>query len=150
SYRRWLGEHDTLLRSVSRAGRVQNQVVSLRATAMNLIHRKAMFEYVREHQLTGRKRRRMFQLFYGSRDHTNAVLAEHGNFIRCSSSFLCPQYLAEHLMHDEGAAEPMTLYEERFREYFRAFCEGELAETEEEKSLAEPLDTLRPLLKLQV
>jgi hypothetical protein len=150
SYRRWLSEHDRLLRSVSGHRRVDGQVVALRQTALNLVHRKGVFDYIRERQLTGAKRHRLFQLFYGTRDYTNAVLAEHGNYVRCSSSYVCAQYLAEHLMHDEALEEPLALYEERFNWYFRAFCDGELAETDVERLAAEPLDTLRPLLKLQL
>ncbi len=150
AYRRWACEHGWLLRSVSAQGRLEAQVVALRSAAMNLVHRRALFEYLRERQLTGRKRRRLFQLFYGNRDYSNAVLAEHGNYVRCSSSYVCTQYLAEHLMHDAAVAEPMQLYEERFGEFFRAFCDGELAETETERLAAEPLDALRPLLKFQL
>lgn len=150
AYRRWSGEHDRLMRAVSAHARVEQQVVQLRTAALNLIHRKALFEYLQERELTGRKRRRLFKLFYGCRDYCNAVLAEHGTYVRASSSYLCAQYLAEHLMHDSAAADPLALYEERYREYFRAFCDGELAETEEERILAEPLDALRPLLKYQI
>jgi hypothetical protein len=149
-YRRWASEHDCLLRGVSSRARVEAQVVALRATTMNLIHRLALFEYVRARQLTGRKRHRLFQMFYGNRDYSNAVLAEHGKYVRCSSSYICTQYLADHLMHDAAVAEPMQLYEERFAEFFRAFCDGELAETEAERLACEPLDALRPLLKLQL
>ena len=149
-YRRWAFEHDWLLRGISTRPRVEAQVIALRSAAMNLVHRKALFEYLRERQLNGRKRRRLFQLFYGSRDYSNAVLAEHANYVRCSSSYVCAQYLAEQLMHDAAVAEPMQLYEQRFGEFFRAFCDGELAETEEERRVAEPLDALRPLLKFQL
>ena len=150
-YRRWLGEHDYIVRQISTRPKVDTQVVSLRSAAMNLIHRKAFFEYLQDRQLIGRKRRRLFALFYGSsRDYTNAVLAEHGNFVRCSSSLLCAQHLAEHLMHDQAVSEPLALYEQRFKDFFRAFCDGEIAETELEKRAAEPVDTLRPLLKFQL
>jgi hypothetical protein len=150
AYRRWACEHGWLLRAVSAKPRVEAQVVALRSAAMNLVHRRALFEYLRERQLCGRKRRRLFRLFYGNRDYSNAVLAEHGNYVRCSSSYVCTQYLAEHLMHDAAVAEPMQLYEERFGEFFRAFCDGELAETETERLAAAPVDALRPLLKFQL
>ena len=150
AYRRWMSEHDFLLRGVSARRRVQEQVVAVRSAALNLVHRKGLFDYLKERPLHGRRRRRLFELFYGSRDYSNAVIAEHGNYVRCSSSFLCTVHIAEQLMHDEAFAEPLALYEERFRDYFRAFCDGELAETEEERSDAAPLDALRPLLKLQL
>jgi hypothetical protein len=150
AYRRWASEHGWLLRGIASHTRVDKQVVALRSAAMNLVHRKALFEYLRERQLAGRKRRRLFQIFYGNRDYSNAVLAEHGNYLRVSSSYVCAQYLAEHLMHDAAVEEPMQLYEERFGEFFRAFCDAELAETAEERLAIEPLDALRPLLKLQL
>ena len=150
AYRRWTGEHDRLMRSVAAHDRLERQVVQMRTTALNLVHRKALFEYLQERQLTGRRRRRLFELFYGCRDYTNAVLAEHNTYVCCSLSYLCAWYLAEHLMHDSALADPLSLYEERYRQYFRAFCDGELAETEDEKILAESLDSLRPLLKYQL
>jgi len=150
AYRRWASEHDFLLRGISGQGRLEGQVRALRSAAMNLVHRKALYRYVKDRQLTGHKRRRLFELFYGCRDYTNAVLAEHGNYVRCTSSLVCAEYLAEHLMHDTAVVDPMALYEERYTEYFRAFCDGELAETEEERVAAEPLDALRPLLKFQL
>jgi len=150
AYRRWTGEHDRLMRSVAAHDRLERQVVQMRTTALNLVHRKALFEYLQERQLTGRRRRRLFELFYGCRDYTNAVLAEHNTYVCCSLSYLCAWYLAEHLMHDSALADPLSLYEERYRQYFRAFCDGELAESEDEKILAESLDSLRPLLKYQL
>ena len=150
AYRRWTGEHDRLMRSVAAHDRLERQVVQMRTTALNLVHRKALFEYLQERQLTGHKRRRLFELFYGCRDYTNAVLAEHNTYVCCSLSYLCAWYLADHLMHDSALADPLSLYEERYRQYFRAFCDGELAESEDEKILAESLDSLRPLLKYQL
>jgi hypothetical protein len=78
------------------------------------------------------------------------VLAEHGNYVRCSSSYLATHYLGEQLMHDAAFDEPLQLYEQFYSEYFRAYCDVELAETEEEKQLAQPLEALRPLLKYRL
>ncbi|MBS0367001.1 MAG: hypothetical protein JSR67_14385 [Proteobacteria bacterium] len=150
AYRRWTGEHNRLMRAVSAEARIDRQVVQLRTTAMNLVHSKALFEYLQERGLEGHKRQRLFELFFGCRDYRNAVLIAHANYLRSSSSHLCTQHLAAHLMHDGAAAEPLALYAERYADYFRAFCDGELAETDEERTLAAPLDALRPLLKYQL
>jgi hypothetical protein len=147
AYRHWAAEHDRLMRAVSEQARLARQVIVLRSTAFALVHRRAMFEYLRDRHVTGSKRQRLFALFYGCRDYTNAVLAEHGNYVRCSSSYLCAHYLAEHLMHDVAFSEPLQLYEQWYREYYRAFCDGELADTDEEKQAVLPLNALRPLLK---
>jgi len=122
----------------------------LRSTAFGLVHRKAIFEYLRDRQLTRTKRHRLFSLFYGIRDYTNAVIAEHGNYVRCSSSYLCTYYLAERLMQDAAFDEPLRMYEQWYSEYFRAFCDAALAETEEEKQATAAMEALRPLLKYQL
>jgi len=147
TYRHWEAEHNRLMRAVSEEARLARQVTVLRSTAFSLVHRRAMFEYLRDRHVTGWKRRRLFALFYGCRDYTNAVLAEHGNYIRCSSSYLCAHYLAEHLMQDVAFSEPLQIYELWYREYFRTFCDGELSDTDEEKQAIMPLNELRPFLK---
>ncbi len=149
-FTRWEAHHDQLMRAVSSHGQLPQQMVALRTTALSLVHRKALFEYLRQRQVTGAKRRKLLAVFYGCADYTNAVLAEHGNYVRCSSSYLCTQHLAEHLMHDPALDEPLALYEEWYAEYFHAFCDVELAETEEEKQACLAQESLKPLLKHRV
>ena len=150
TYSRWTAEHDLLMRAVSAELRLARQVVVLRSTAFRLVHRRALFEYLRDRQVTGTKRRKLFETFYSNRDFANAVLAEHGNYVRCSSSFLCTRYLGEQLMHDDVFEEPMQLYEQWYGDYFRAFCDVALAETEEEKRQLAPIEALKPLLKYRL
>ena len=149
-FTRWEAHHDRLMRGVSSHARLSEQMVALRTTAFSLVHRKALFEYLRRRQVTGAKRRKLLAVFYGCTDYTAAVLAEHGNYVRCSSSYLCTQHLAEHLMLDPALDEPLTLYEEWYTEYFNAFCDVELAETEEEKQTVIAQESLKPLLKYRV
>ncbi|MBV9621958.1 MAG: hypothetical protein JO341_13185 [Gammaproteobacteria bacterium] len=146
-YRRWEAEHNRLLRPVSAQAQLTGQVIALRGTAFSLVHRRALFEYLRDRRPSAAKRQKLFALFYGCRDFTNAVLAEHGSFVRVTSSYLAAQHLAEHLMEDCAFAEPLQMYEEWYTEYFHAYCDVELAETEEEKNAIAPLEALRPLLK---
>ena len=147
TYRSWEVEHGRLMHTVSDRGRLAEQITALRTAVFGLVHRRAVFEYLRERQVTGFKRRRALALFYGCRDYTNAVLREHGNYVRCSSSYLCTHHLGEHLMEDVAFQEPLALYEEWYAEYFRAYCDSELAETEAEKEACVALDALKPLLK---
>jgi hypothetical protein len=53
-------------------------------------------------------------------------------------------------MHDPALDAPLALYEEWYAEYFRAFCDMELAETEEEQQAALAHEALKPLLKHRV
>jgi len=147
TYRRWELEHGRLMHTVSDRGRLAEQITALRSAVFALVHRRAMFEYLRGSQVTGTKRRRLLALFYGCREYTDAVMREHGNYVRCSSSYLCTHHLGEHLMQDAAFYEPLQLYEQWYAEYFRAYCETELAETEAEKEAGVALDALKPLLK---
>jgi hypothetical protein len=148
AYRTWEAEHDRLLRSISSHVRLAPQIGALRAATFTLIHRKALFEYVRDRGVTGTKRHRLFKIFYGgARDYTNLVIAEHASFVRCSSSHICTEHLAGQLMRDAAFEEPMQLYQEWYADYFRVFCDVALAETEEEKLALAPVEALKPLLK---
>jgi len=147
AYRRWEAEHDRLMRAVSEQARLARQVVALRSTAFGLVHRKAIFEYLRDRRITGARRHRVFALFYGIRDYANAVVAEHGNYARCSSSYLCTYYLAERLMQDAAFDEPLRLYAHRQYENVGRYWDVALAQTEEEKQAIGAMIALRPLLK---
>lgn len=149
-FTRWEAHHDRLMRVVSTHGQLSQQIVSLRATAFSLVHRKALFEYLRERRVAGAKRKKLLAVFYGCTDYANALLTEHGNYVRSSSSYLCTQHLAEHLMHDPALDEPLALYEEWYTEYFHAFCDVEIAATEEEKQACLAQESLKPLLKYRV
>jgi len=150
AYRVWESEHDRLLRNVSDHGRLAAQMGALRSATFSLIHRRALFDYIRDRNLSGDKRHRLFKLFYSTRDYTNAVIAEHASFLRCSSSHLCLDHLAAQLMRDAAFDEPMQLYGEWYADYFRVFCDVALAETAEEKLALAPLEALKPLLKLRL
>jgi hypothetical protein len=150
TYRRWEAEHGRLMHTVSDRGRLAEQVTALRNAIFALVHRRAVFEYLRKGEISGSKRRRVLALFYGCRDYTDAVLREHANYVRCSSSYLCTHHLGEHLVQDAAFDEPLQLYEEWYAEYFRAYCDSEVAEAEEERQASEALSALQPLLKLRL
>ena len=147
AYQRWLSEHNRLMRGVSEQGRLERQLQALRRSAFGLIHRKALFGYLRDQHVVGARRQHLFGLFYGSRDYVGSVVAEHGNYLRSNSSYLCTRFLADELMHDEAMQGPLQLYEEWYAEYFRVFCDTSLAETPEEKLSATASLALQPLLK---
>ena len=149
-YGRWEAEHFQLMRQVSSHTYLHRQVVALRAAALSQLHRKALFEYLQERQLTRDQRRRLIAVFHSFRDYTSSVIAEHGNYLRSASSYLCSQHLARWLMKDAAFAEPLQLYQERYWDYFRVFCDVELAVTDEEKAGLESVRVLAPLLKYQL
>ncbi len=150
SYHQWEMSHDCLMRAVSHQSRLEGQLSALRTTAFSLMHRKALFEYLRERAITGEKRHKLLAAFYGPREYTDSVIREHNNYVRSGSSYLCTVYIGLELMRDPAFDEPLQLYQEWYSEYFRIFCDSTLAETPEEKAQAASLDALRPLLKHQL
>jgi hypothetical protein len=150
AYRRWESEHALLMRGVSRQNYLHRQVTTLRSTALALLHRKSIFEYMQDRQLTNAQRHRLMALFHSFKDFTSSVIAEHGSYLRGASSYWCSHHLARRLMKDDAFAEPLHLYQERYTDYFRVFCDVELADTDEQKRTVEPLRMLKPLLKMQL
>lgn len=150
AYQRWLSDHDRLIRGVSEHAKLELQMRALRRSTFSLIHRKALFGYLRDQHVVGVRRQHLFALFYGPRDYATSVVAEHGNYLRSHSSYFCTRFLADQLMHDGAMQGPLQLYEEWYTDYFKIFCDSALAETPEEKEAATPLVALQPLLKYRL
>jgi hypothetical protein len=150
TYRRWESEHFQLMRRVSEHRYLNRQVVALRSTALTLLHRKAVFEYLQERQLTRQQRHKLMSMFHTLGDYSASLIAEHGNYVRGASSYWCSHHLARRLMKDSAFAEPLLLYQERYTDFFRVHCDVELAQSESEKQAVEPMRLLQPLLKKQL
>jgi hypothetical protein len=150
AYRRWESEHSRLMHRVSSHRYLNHQVVALRSTALTLLHRKAVFEYLQERQLTPPQRRRLMAMFHSLKDYSTSLIAEHGNYLRGASSYWCSHHLARRFMKDGAFAEPLLLYQERYTDYFRVHCDVELAQTDAEKQSVDSMRMLQPLLKLQL
>ncbi len=150
SYRLWELGHAHLMRAVADSLQLVRQAAALRTTAFSLLHRKALFEYMRDRHVTGAKRERLLSLFCGPRETIGVLVKEHLNYIHSSSSYLCTEHLGAVLIGDPVFEEPIQLYQERYTEYFRIYCDVALAQTEDERAGLEPLAALRPMLKAQL
>ncbi len=146
-YRHWEAEHERLMRGVAET-RAQHQIVALRSTCFGLMHRKAMFEYLRVNKITGRDRHTVFELIYGDQDYAKAVIVEHGNYVRSVSSLACSHHLGLALLDDAAFGDPMSRYEHRYADYFRAFCGSALSSNRYNND--DTLSTLLPYLKRQL
>src|SRR5262249_51261990 len=92
----------------------------------------------------------LLAFFYGSQEYAGAMVREHGTYVRSGSSFLCTHHLGASLLHDPAFHEPMQLYQHWYTDYFRIFCDGILAETEQERGDIAALESLKPFLKEQL
>jgi hypothetical protein len=144
----WENEHSGLMRQVAGSGYRSTQAKALKNAAIRLIHRKALFEYLREHQVRGDMRARIIGAFHPTRSYTEAVISEHGLYLRKACSFLCTSHVGSDLVQDAGFATPLEHYAALYAEYFHAYCSTHFAERADGEPCAEA--ELMPLLKMEL
>ena len=130
SYRRWEDEHATLMRRIAAERLPSVQKDQLLNIALSLIHRKALFEYLRDEQVRGIRREQIMAHFFAHRDYTSAVVSEHGRYVRSAASYLCSSHVGSHVMFDALFEDPLAEYEELYASYFRTYCGTTLASTD--------------------
>ena len=126
-YRRWETEHLRLMSAVASPRRNSGQARALLSAAFSLVHRRALFEYLRTHPLRGNGRRDLLQHFHGQGSFSKAMIAEHGNYQRGSASLICAEHIGATLLTHQAFGDPMRRYENLYGEYFRSYCDSFLA-----------------------
>lgn len=147
-FRRWESEHATLMGRVADERRDTARATALLTGVLALIHRKALFEYLRDEEIRGETRHLLFRQLFGERDYARTVVLEHGNYLRSAGSFLCSRYVGRKLLLHPLFAQPLARYELLYSDYFRVYCDLSVAEMR-----CQPAAALRPLalqLKQQV
>lgn len=126
-YRRWEDEHATLMRRIAAERLPSVQKSQLLNISLALIHRKALFEYLRDDQVRGIRRQEVMAHFCSHRDYTSAVVSEHGRYVRSAASYLCSSHVGAHVMFDALFEAPLAEYEDLYASYFRTYCSAVLA-----------------------
>jgi len=122
SWQSWEWEHSVLMRQVADYSVLRSQAAALRQAALRLIHGKALFEYLRKHEVRGAERAQIIQHFYPTRGYQSAVIAEHSGYMRKACSYLCASHVGAGVVHDPAFLDPMQHYEELYQEYFHFYC----------------------------
>ncbi|HWX32858.1 MAG TPA: hypothetical protein VNZ53_36185 [Steroidobacteraceae bacterium] len=122
SWQLWEDEHSGLMRQIADYGVLRTQAAALRQTAIRLIHGKSLFEYLRRNELRGERRSLVLNHFHPTREYQQAVIAEHGGFVRKACSYLCTSHVGTGLVHDPAFLDPMQHYESLYAEYFDLYC----------------------------
>lgn len=123
----WEARHARMLEPVAAAGRWGSTVGVLRSVEMDLVHRRALFETLREQRIRGQCRDRLFQIFYGPRDFQNSVLAEHFQYQLAAASSVTAVRLSA-VCNDRAGSHLLARYENAYRKYFWAYCQWQLNE----------------------
>jgi hypothetical protein len=125
---------------------LRNQAVALRHAALRLIHGKALFEYLKKHNVRGKARAKILAHFHRTLLYEHAVVAEHTVYVRKSASLLCASHVGTDLVHDPAFLDPMIQYETLFTEYFELYCTTLMPSEDDSESES----ALLPLLKHQL
>jgi len=126
-YRRWENEHATLMRRIAIERLPAIQKAELLTISLSLIHRKALFEYLRDEHLRGARRQHIMSHFLSHRDYAGAVVAEHHRYVHSAASYLCSNHVGSKVMFDALFGDPLAEYEDLYASYFRTHCELTLA-----------------------
>lgn len=146
-FQTWENEHSGLMKDVANSGFRRTQAALLKKASFRLIHRKALFEYLRDERLRGPDRHRIVVSFHPTQDYARSVIAEHEVYLRKACSFLCASHVGGHVVHDPGFFDPMRHYQRLYAEYFKIFCDAQSSRAAAE---GESQRELLPLLKFQL
>lgn len=128
TYRRWESSHYGLMNKVAASQTTKGQVVGLRKAWFSLLQRQALFQHLRESNIIGAEREMLVSAFHASTDYSEAVVAEHGNFLRSNSSLLCATYLGRTLLDDKKFNEGLNEFHSAYMEFFSLHCNWIIAE----------------------
>lgn len=123
NYKTWESEHAGLMRNVAAERLPAAQRETMLSASFSLIHRKALFEYMRDKKLRGEQREKLVQSFFPLRDFVDSMRSEHMQYVRSTASFLCVEHVGRDLMFDALFADPLAEYEEIYHEYFYVHCD---------------------------
>jgi hypothetical protein len=137
----WEASHAELVRPVAERNGRAPQVIALRDLEVRLVHRRALLEHIREHQLRGEERERLFRIFYGTREFQDAVLAEHRQYMLAVSSRVSADHLID-VMSDPVSKKLLAQYEETYARYFGLYCYVAGSEDRDCVEAMKPLMTL--------
>jgi hypothetical protein len=146
AWAQWQSEHGGVMRAVSVERRTPRQISTLKSACFALIHRKALFEHLREQQVSGVARKQLLNFFHPSRGYSQAMITEYEIYLRAACSYLCSSHVGQVVINDSVFQDPLQRYETLYAEYFRVFCEGKIVSA---NSSSDCRDIL-PYLKHQI
>jgi hypothetical protein len=117
----WESRHAEMLLPVAERSRRAPQIFALRDIEVRLVHRRALIQHIRKHSIVGKERDRLFAVFYGPMETTNAMLAEHRQYTLAVSSRVSTDHLID-VMSDPVSVQLLEEYESIYSRYFEIYC----------------------------
>ncbi len=120
-YRRWESEHANLLVPVAEHRKNVAQLMELRNAEVQLVHRRALFRYLRRTGLNGAPREQLFRTIHATRDFNDALLTEHRRYMLAVSSHVSADHLID-VMKDVSSRRLLDVYAATYDRYFEMRC----------------------------
>ena len=120
-HRLWESRHADLVLPVAEQSRRARQIFALRDIEVRLLHRRALIRHIRTHRIVGEERDRLFSVFYGPMDTSNAILAEHRQYKLAVSSRVSTDHLIN-VMCDPVSTRLLRKYASIYSKYFELYC----------------------------
>ena len=115
AFQQWTVSHSQVMRQIAVKYRTSDQMMAVKRTAMSMVHRKAPFEFLRDHHICGAARHRFFDVLYGPHDFARAMVQEYQNYLVASCSYLCVDRLCS-----ESTMDLIGEYEKAYTAYWQA------------------------------
>lgn len=121
SHRLWESRHADLVRPIAETSRRGAQLFGLRDIEVKLLHRRALIDYIRKHEIADETRDKLFSIFYGPKETINAILTEHRQYMLAVSSHLSADHLLN-VMRDPDSLQLIETYQTLYNRYFEMYC----------------------------
>ena len=138
-HRSWISDHGRLMQAVIASPTLEAQFYNLRQTAADLVDRQAMFVYLRDNQMSIRRRRVLFKALHPNAGYSVTVIAEHEAYLKAAASVICAIHLGRKISRDGDFKQALADYAEAYSGYFCVYCDWVLAEAEHRESSTKPL-----------
>lgn len=139
TYRRWESSHYDVMKQVSASPSHYGQLYDLRKAQFSLLHKQALFQHLRDNQVTGLRRDHIVGAFHASAEVTQAIVVEHARFLFSNSSLLCASYLGAALLHDDRFDAELERYREGYMQFFGLYCDWILTSARGENYPLKPM-----------
>jgi len=120
-YRFWLVRHEEPMTQVAAAKHRRDQILSLRKSAVQQVHKSALVRYFADYHITGKERDLTLADFYGVIDPRQATVAAHQTYLHSASTGFCDEELLS-MVGDKGGLDLLQKYRERYGQYFSMYC----------------------------
>lgn len=120
-HRLWESRHADLVLPVAEQNRRAPQIFSLRDIEVKLLHRRSLIRHIRKNHIVGKKRDKLFSVFYGPKDTNDAILKEHRQYTLAVSSRVSADHLID-VMCDPVSEKLLRIYESVYSRYFAYYC----------------------------